>query len=561
MTHVKTFTEDFRTRELEKARQSLFYFATAVLGFDRLREPHHDLCAFLQRPWRRAVVAVYRGGFKSTLTTQSYPMWRALFIPDFSTKLIENSRENATRNHLIPLIDLFVSSPRAPYLQWLFRHRIPANFAGWNSDQLALIKENPLSMPTMSAWGIDSRFEGWHGPLVVLDDPEGADADKSDVPNEDSYRAYQRAIPLLEPPAHGQILVVATSHGDNPLIWRLRELNNWQGEDDNKKSPVKFFWRPLIKSTGEVWEPKRFPPGLVAELALEPMFDQQYKLLKRRKVDVVFNPEAIRDGSWTWVDPGKVIAYKSFEFDIDELNKEGYAERKTVPARVNVDELRYFIHCDPTHRLDEQMRSKKSRPSHNALVVTAVAPDGHAFVMGQWGQSDDLGDMTDEYIRLMRKHSAYKGTFESTGAQIWFLKFLQEKGRMFRQAQTIAYMKGDAKKTDFMVDIYSRTVEANKTNETKEWIFRERLAPWINHQILHLNIVENSPIIDQLEEVSNEAKPIDFVDALSQGPEIWTVPVQDEFRQARTRLRREYTRTFAERRLNIPSSPYRRGVA
>ena len=558
---VRKFTDEFREAELAKGNRSLYYFAQAILGFDRLSALQAELCAFLQSPWRRAVIAVYRGGYKSTLTTQAYPLWRGLYIPDWSCKIIENSRENAMRNHVVPMIDLFISSPRADYLQWLYQHRIPNNFAGTNSDQIVFKKNNPLSMPTISYWGIDSRFEGYHGPCVILDDPEGADADKSDVPNEDSYRAYQRAIPLLEPPATGQILVVATSHGDNPLIWRLRERHQWESEKDNARSPVKFFWRAVIDSTGEPREPHRFPKALLNELALEPMYDQQYLLLKRRKTDIVFREDAIQAAAWEWVDVEQtVIKYPSFEYDMEELNETGWTKPTTVEVRVNVNQLRYFIHSDPTHKLDEQMKhKKKNRPSHNALVIVGVAPDGHAIVMGQWGESDDIADLTDEYIRLARLYNIYKGTFEATGAQIWFFSILKTKMQMMRQAQMVSMLRRDGvtKREDFHVDLLSKTVEANKTNETKEWLFRERLAPWINHGILHFNLMQNAPILDQVRNISDESKPIDFVDALSQGPEIWSAPIQGELAQARLSRRRMATQTLAEKRLNLQPSPYR----
>lgn len=213
MAHPLKFTEEFRQAELARGEQSLFYFERCILGFDRLNEWDFELCAALEgrppyEPWLRFLLTKYRGGFKSTVATQGYPLWRGIYIPNFSTKLIEGSSENAKNNHHMPLVDLFVSSPRAEYLQWLFSHRIPDNFVGWNSERLTFVKTNPLASDTLSFWGINSKYEGWHGDLVVIDDAQGTEVEGSDIGVVDAWRAYDRATPLLTDQTTGQILVI-----------------------------------------------------------------------------------------------------------------------------------------------------------------------------------------------------------------------------------------------------------------------------------------------------------------------------------------------------------------
>lgn len=213
MAHVLQYTDEARREIRKRGEESLFVFARDILGFDRLKKWDLELCNALEgrapyEPWVRLLLSKYRGGFKSSVATQAYPLWRGLYIPNFSAKIIEGSANNAKRNHFQPLVDLFISSPRAEWLQWLYEDRIPAAFNGWNSETLSFVKTNPLASDTLSYWGVNSKFEGWHGDLVVIDDAQGTEVEGSDVGVSDAWRAYERAIPLLTDQASGQIIVV-----------------------------------------------------------------------------------------------------------------------------------------------------------------------------------------------------------------------------------------------------------------------------------------------------------------------------------------------------------------
>src|SRR5690606_6837932 len=64
------------------SRKSLYFFSTAVLGWNKLRaEPHLEMCNFAQRlppepgAKRRKLMLVPRDCFKSTIASKSMPLW------------------------------------------------------------------------------------------------------------------------------------------------------------------------------------------------------------------------------------------------------------------------------------------------------------------------------------------------------------------------------------------------------------------------------------------------------------------------------------------------------
>ena len=69
--------DELYERTRENAKKSLFFFATAVLKWDKVqREPHLPLSNFIQsNPPNRSVVLVPRDTFKSTIASKSFPLW------------------------------------------------------------------------------------------------------------------------------------------------------------------------------------------------------------------------------------------------------------------------------------------------------------------------------------------------------------------------------------------------------------------------------------------------------------------------------------------------------
>lgn len=570
MVLIPTFTEEYRQRELMRGRRSLFYFGVSILGFcapDSDGQPligdvHRRLAEFLEgrpphnHPWRRALVCTFRGGGKSTWTTITYPLWRGLYIPNFSTKLIENSSDNAKRHHFVPIIELLTSSPRADYLQWLYSHRIPTGFAGTNSEQLKLIQTDPLANPTLSYWGIESRFEGAHPDLVVLDDPEGADAEKSLVPNREAWTAYQSCIPLLKDPRRSQILIVATPHGEDPIVWKLRdrEFNKrgWQGAHDNARpdGQFKIFWQPLLNERGGPAWPEKFPLDICEELLQEEVANTQYMLRRSNITISLFNMESIlgtpgdpsrnippSPGScFEFVRDESAVTYPGFDYDHKRLKDPHYKilpptdERgRRVLRTVNLRDMRYYLHFDPKHRALEARKSPahKQRPAEGAALVVGITPDFHPVVVDYWTGDGDIDKQLDELFRLYRKWAPVCVTYEGVGAQVWLTSLVaayEKQSEFWRNPYSTTHLGSSIS----LARLSTRLVEADKTNEAKEWLFREGLSSWVNRGVLHFHRTRHDVLLYQLANVLNNQVAVDLVDCLAQGPTVWAPPIASD---------------------------------
>jgi hypothetical protein len=527
--HIRRFDEDFRRDQLELNSQSLFYFLRVSLGMDRLGPLQADLCAFLEGrkgAWLRACVCAYRSSYKSTCTTIGYPLWRALHMPSWSCIIVEGSEDNAFENHFSKIVGFFTSSTQADYLNWLYSHKIPDNFRGWNNNQVNFLQKNPLKSASIRYSGIRGKREGAHVDCIIADDLEGADSEESNVPNQLSWNAYKSFVPLMEEQTTGQILVVGTPWGDNPLVYRMREMEADGSIDNSKRKFMKLWWVPIVDAKGVPFEPKYTPARLEQLKAeMEDLYDTQYLLLKKSSKAGVFKMDRIRHFTWRLTPDGNGIEYLGTDFNPNEIDAETGAIIPTeVPCTVRIKDLRFFLHIDPTHRLDEEMKSKAhdDRPSRAAIAVIGVAPDNHAFLMQTWHEDADLNATAKKAMQLFRKWSAFKATVETIGAQVWFKQFIKQRERM----ETMAGFLSDSAllTTQLMTQrrMSENIIEAPNQNKSKDWLFREALAPWLNRGLLHLHEDRHEHIFHQLDNLTNTTVAIDVIDAMAQGPNVWS---------------------------------------
>lgn len=535
-------TEEFRQQELARGAQSLYYFVVGICGLaaeDEEGNPtvgavHRDLCAFLEgrpphHPWDYAVVCMARGTAKS-FWVRMYAFWRCLYIENFSVLLISNSAKNAEKIHFKKLYDLITTSKRAEYIRFIFQHRFPPGLEGTNSEQIALIKTDSQADVAFSYAGMESSLEGKHPDLICADDLEGADAKKSLVPNQAAYETWERVLWLPRFQARSQIVVVGTPWGRKPLVWRLRREARWKQESDNSWTHIKIFWRPIRDENGKCIWPERIPEWKVDLLLKTPSARTQFLLEEGDESDSLFDMAAITEAAFVWANPEKtLIRYRAFKFDPDKLSEDGYVVPEPMETLVPFTKLRFFIHLDPLHRMKAHRRSSftTERPTRAAIIVVGVAPDGHVFVMDTWVGDADLHQQASELLRMYRLWPAAKITWEAVGAQHWLASHVtSQESKDPNWSKPIS--NGRVSSGVPLPRMSHRLHEGEKTTESKEWIFREILSPWLNHGVLHIRPDDvKGELWKQLENVMNEDVACDLVDALAQGPPHWRPDASD----------------------------------
>ena len=224
---IPEFTEEARLKLRDRGEKSFFFFCKGLLGMADLAKMHRELCDDLQglgdwgTKWNLGVVCAFRASLKSSIATIGYPLWKGLYVKNHATRIIGSSFDNAKTNFLEKAQAFFRESDRADLLRWIFEDRLPQGFDGWTESQLIFVRDDPFALPAITIKGVNADQEGAHVDLVVLDDPEGAEAQRSMAVQIDARRAVAAAPPLLINPGVGQILSVLTPHGIDPLAYRL----------------------------------------------------------------------------------------------------------------------------------------------------------------------------------------------------------------------------------------------------------------------------------------------------------------------------------------------------
>lgn len=194
-----------------KALKDLFFFSKEILGYDLEEVPHRELCEFIGSPVRRKLVLLPRGTYKTSVISQSYPVWRICQDPNqrilLDSEVIENSWNN-----------LRVISDHLSKTQGLLSIFGQHKSRRWTQDYIVTAKRTNLKLrdPTVATTSLASILQsGPHYTLIIADDLH---SEKNSTAKADIAQVYQRFRSyhaLLEP--DGEIIIVGTRWADRDL--------------------------------------------------------------------------------------------------------------------------------------------------------------------------------------------------------------------------------------------------------------------------------------------------------------------------------------------------------
>lgn len=562
MANVQRLSKSVIRDLRERGRLSLFFFVRALWG-DRDLTPdvHQDLCNFLQgasphEPWTRALVCAWRGSLKSSCV-RGWIAWKGLYgpaaglppedvrryvsqhelggirveagvcIPDWSSLLVAQRYANAEA-HLEMIEAKFQWGRQAGLLQDMYRDRLPEGFAGWNKGKMAFLRNDPNAEPTVSAAGLDSKLESTHRDAIVGDDLEGADADKSDVPNEDSFTfVTQRAEPLLKNPSTGQVLVVGTPHGAKPLVHQIRKMEAGGSLDNSQRLTWKLWWKAVVDDAGKLRWPKRNEPEWWAgkqELAKHSrearrLLDMQYLLREETEAGRLFDMQMAERTAFTF-EAGFRMRYLANAWHQQRVDEGGMLVGVPEWRVTDISQCRAFMHLDPKHR-DKGDTKPGVRPSLAAIVVTLVSPDLHIFEAEHWIKEAGLDEFTEAFFLLYRKWAPYRFTVDTIGAQIWFKNWLKAlETTKYRGLMSLPRPWRPSRRLPLPSSLM---VESQKGLQSKEeWVVQQLELP-LNLGFLHLNagLRFGGQLWQQMEAFPSATVASDGPDALAQGSLVW----------------------------------------
>lgn len=567
MANIITFNQQKLLQLREQGKNSFYFFQRGLLGDrDLTPELHLPLCNMLQADnWRRMMLIGFRGCLK-TSTLRAWVLREGLyslepgpdgvpvavegFKPNYSSFWIEQKHENAEMHHGM-LQAKFKLGPQAALLQDMFSDRIDGVFDRWTVKKTLLVQTDANAEAFVTIGSLDAKLEGGHKEDIVCDDLEGADADKSDVPNEESAKfIFDRAPHLLKIRYEGRILVGGTPHGPSPLAYKWKNLEADGSTDNSKRKRWKIWWMPAMDEDGNSHWEERYPTKelhierVIAERAGGPMkrgWDTQMMLQRSMEGTQIFDMDRIHEGLYRTQHvklDGKLrrlLLYEKHFFNQEALDKYGRPKFEIRPAQIDLAACRFFMHSDPAHKDKSELISNKT-PSKWAIVVVAMAPDMHAFVVDCWiRRESNIDEYLEQWIYFYKywaPKTAGSCTFDPVGAQTWIRNHLAMLER-YKYPDMMSLPTPWRKKRVRLPKPSRMLVEARKANAGKiEHIMQQLQMPfnmgWLHLQAnpqgggIHKSQAELWRELELCGASSEES--FDGIDALSQGPDVWEPP-------------------------------------
>jgi hypothetical protein len=206
------------------AQSSLYFFAKAVLGFDKLTVSlHKNVTEFLELPDRRKMLVLPRGHYKTTISTISYPMWLSINNPNIRILLASSTTTNAQK--MLGLIR--AKWERCDMLRWLFPELLPdTGLTRWNDSCAVINRNKDFPEGTYEAIGAGGTAVSRHYDVIIEDDLVSEDhlISKEQMDKVISWHQYKES--LFVSPGKGLDVLIGTRWAHYDLLSHVMETEN-----------------------------------------------------------------------------------------------------------------------------------------------------------------------------------------------------------------------------------------------------------------------------------------------------------------------------------------------
>jgi hypothetical protein len=394
--------QDLMETQLGKVREhlnnDLFAFAWTVMGFQDLEpELHGEVCHLLglwgQPGYKRLMIQVPRGSYKTSLCTISNSLWQICRSPN-DTIVIFNERQENSKKWLRAIREVMMTSK-------LFHmvYRLPPGIAfddnrslprwwKWNDEEVVINRPRAgIPEASLTAMGVGTASTGGHWSRIIKDDLISEEAKNSESVMARTKEWFDSSLPLENPPYKGNDLVVCTpwTYGD---VYRMVL----------EKYEYKLYRRSALEEDAEgnlrsVMPSKWTVNELLKEQERDPYyFSAQMQCQPRAGREVSFNPEWLR---WGHVvehegEPAFFIHNEHYDPTISEVpDDEG---SQVVPLWW----CQKALLVDPAAA--DSDTKKRDYTARTGMVLVAIDPWGRKFVLDCWA---GRRDPTDEILWML----------------------------------------------------------------------------------------------------------------------------------------------------------------
>jgi len=367
---------DIRHDLAVKGTNDLFFFSKGILGYPDLSvDCHGPMCVFLDEHKARFKLLMYpRGHYKTTVGTISRQLQRVCKNVN-SRQLLANETATNSQRFLAAIKSHAETNTR---FRALYSEIIPKDMrrVRWKQDEIVFNRDWHGPEPTIDTIGMTGAWTSRHYTHITFDDPISEEAAKSDSVMEDIIDRISKVYSLMTDVEHDTFDLIGTR-------WAFYDvytyMMRWMG------AKLAKFIRGAIED-GEPIFPERFSLETLADIRNSPhmgeyMFSCQYLNNPRNSELQDFNVNDIR--FWKYSTDGEHIVLLGSDGDVCGV--------------VPVSELDIVCTVDPAP-------AEKITSDRNAVVVSAVTPDGDLIVLHTWAKRCKPQEVIEELFRVHERY-------------------------------------------------------------------------------------------------------------------------------------------------------------
>ena len=396
----------------QKGRESLFFLAKAILGFDKFSvEIHKPLCDLLQdyNKNKRNCLILPRGWYKSTMATIAYPIWRAINDTESRGLIVQNTYTNAC-GKLGAIKQIFESND---LFKLLYPEILPTRDQIWSKDAATVNRKGAYPESTWEAAGTGTQKTGQHYDYIIEDDTVSPDKDNltgammqpTQAEIEKAIGWFRLATPLLIEPVDSQRIVVGTRWAENDLL----------GFIIDQHPEYNILTRAVRESNGK--------PDPTGDIQWEKRFNDT--VLKAIEVDL---------GPYMFAS----LYLNSPTDATNQLFKRSWIHYYTTQP------LNLYV-CTSVD-LASAEKEESSDPDYNVVVTVGVNPkNGHVYILHYTRERMSPSSLIECIFDHQRAYKPTKVLIEGIGYQRTFVHWLEQRQRKLNKmfyVETITSHKG-----------------------------------------------------------------------------------------------------------------------